>query len=72
MKTNVNAIQMVKKCEISISLENEEEVRAFINILTEADNYFEKFKPEITKQYLLESQIIDEIKKQMQKKFSEA
>lgn len=72
MKTSVCGVQLVQKCEISISLENEEEVRAFINILNEASNHFENFLPKETKQYLLEYQIIDEIEEQIRNKFREA
>ena len=71
MKTSVNSVQLVQRCEVSISLENVEEVRAFINILNEADDYFEKYNPTITKQYQLESKIIGELINQMKKKFSE-
>ena len=71
MKTNVHSVQFVQRCDISISLENVEEVRAFINILNEADDYFEKYNPTITKQYQLESKIIGELINQMKKKFSE-
>ncbi len=71
MKTNIGGIQKVKKCEILLSLENEEEVETFINILRNALDNIESYNPQDTKMYEKEWIMVEEIKKQIQKKFSE-